>query len=142
VSIRSKPVGAILYRAGKGSSEIVYAVAKWRDSTGRQCYRRLGRAWMEPDGIGGWRRRRGRAPDGCLDRRAAERAMDVLIDETERELAAARPDRSATFADAVAAWREYAEHTKRLKPATLRTTTRSSRRRDPGRAAEASGWRG
>jgi hypothetical protein len=41
---------------------------------------------------------------------------DVLIDETERELAAARPDRSATFADAVAAWREYAEHTKRLKP--------------------------
>lgn len=46
--------------------------------------------------------------------------MDLLIDETERELAAARPDRSATFADAVAAWREYAEHTKRLKPATLR----------------------
>jgi integrase/recombinase XerC len=75
---------------------------------------------MEPDGEGGWRRRRGRAPEGCLDRRAAERAMDVLIDETERELAAARPDRSATFADAVAAWREYAEHTKRLKPATLR----------------------
>ena len=46
--------------------------------------------------------------------------MDILIDETERELTAARPDRSATFADAVAAWREYAEHTKRLKPATLR----------------------
>jgi len=46
--------------------------------------------------------------------------MDVLIDETERELVSARPDRSATFADAVAAWREYAEHTKRLKPATLR----------------------
>jgi integrase len=46
--------------------------------------------------------------------------MDVLIDETERSLAAVRPDRTATFADAVAAWREYAEHTKRLKPATLR----------------------
>ena len=46
--------------------------------------------------------------------------MDILIDETERDLTAARPDRSATFADAVAAWREYAEHTKRLKPATLR----------------------
>jgi integrase len=46
--------------------------------------------------------------------------MDALIDDTERDLAAARPDRTATFADAVAAWREYAEHTKRLKPATLR----------------------
>ena len=121
MGVRDKPVGAILYRAGKGeASGIVYAVAKWRDSTGRQCYRRLGRAWMEPDGAGGWRRRLSRAPEGCLDRRPAERAMDVLIDETEREVAAARPDRSATFADAVAAWREYAEHTKRLKPATLR----------------------
>jgi integrase len=121
VSAREKPVGAILYRAGKGeASDVVYAVAKWRDSTGRQNYRRLGRAWIEPDASGGWRRRRGRAPEGCLDRRAAERAMDVLIDETERELVSARPDRSATFADAVAAWREYAEHTKRLKPATLR----------------------
>ncbi|MGI8427822.1 MAG: tyrosine-type recombinase/integrase [Solirubrobacteraceae bacterium] len=118
---REKPVGAIVFRAGKGSaSETVSAIAKWRDSTGRQCYRRLGRAWVEPDGAGGWRRRRGRAPDGCLDRRAAERAMDVLIDETERVLVEVQPNREATFADAVAEWREWAEHTKRLKPATLR----------------------
>lgn len=116
-----KPVGAILFRAGKGeAADVVYAVAKWRDSTGRQCYRRVGRAWMEPDGGGGWRRRRGRAPDGYIDRRESERAMDALIDETERQLPAAQPDREATFADAVAAWRDYAEHTKRLKPATLR----------------------
>jgi hypothetical protein len=121
VSVREKPVGAILYRAGKGAAtDVVYAVAKWRDSTGRQNYRRLGRAWMEPDGSGGWRRRRGRAPEGCLDRRLAERAMDALIDEVEAELVSVRPDSEATFADAVAAWREYAEHTKRLKPATLR----------------------
>lgn len=46
--------------------------------------------------------------------------MDVLIDEVEAELVAVRPDHEATFADAVAAWREWAEHTKRLKPATLR----------------------
>ncbi len=46
--------------------------------------------------------------------------MDALIDKTERELAAAQPNRGATFADAVAAWRDYAEHTKRLKPASLR----------------------
>ncbi len=116
-----KPVGAILYRSGKGeASGVVYAIAKWRDSSGRQRYRRLGRAWMEPDGSGGWRRRRGAAPASCLDRRGAERAMDALIDAVEEELASAQPDRDATFADAALAWREWAEHTKRLKPATLR----------------------
>ena len=118
---RPKPTGTILFREGKGgSSEVIYAVAKWRDSTGRQNYRRVGRAWVEPDGADGWRKRRGRAPEDYLDRRAAERAMDALIDKTERELVSARPNREATFADAVAAWRDYAEHTKRLKPATLR----------------------
>jgi hypothetical protein len=68
--------------------------------------------------------------------------MDVLIDETERDLVSARPDRSATFADAVAAWREYAEHTKRLKPATLRNYDAILSPRDPGRDMGASGWRG
>src|SRR5436309_15761340 len=103
---RPKPTGTILFREGKGAgSEVVYAVAKWRDSTGRQNYRRVGRAWVEPDGASGWRKRRGRAPEDYVDRRAAERAMDTLIDQTERELASARPNREATFADAVVAWR-------------------------------------
>jgi hypothetical protein len=40
-----KPTGAILFRPGKGASgEVVYAVARWRDSTGRQNYRRVGRS--------------------------------------------------------------------------------------------------
>jgi len=56
-----------------------------------------------------------------VDRLAAERAMDVLIDETERSLLEVRPNREATFAEAAAEWREWAEHTKRLKPATLRS---------------------
>ena len=118
---RPKPTGTILFREGKGgASEVVYAVAKWRDSTGRQNYRRVGRAWVQPDGAGGWRPRRGRAADGFVDRRAAERAMDALIDETEAALVEVQPNREATFTDAVAEWREWAEHTKRLKPATLR----------------------
>ncbi len=99
---------------------MVYAVAKWRDSTGRQCYRRLGRGWVAPDGAGGWRKRPGRPAEGYVDRRAAERAMDALVDDTERELIEVKPNREATFADAVAEWREWVEHTKRLKPATLR----------------------
>lgn len=118
---RTKPVGTILFRAGKGEATgVVYAVAKWRDSTGRQNYRRVGRAWVERDRADGWRRRRGRVPDGYVDRRAAERTMDVLIDRAESELRASQPNREATFADAAAAWRDYATHTKRLKPATLR----------------------
>jgi hypothetical protein len=46
--------------------------------------------------------------------------MDALIDETEDELRSVRPNREGTFADAAAEWREWAQHTKRLKPATLR----------------------
>jgi hypothetical protein len=61
--------GTVFFRAGTGgNASVVYAIAKWRDSTGRQQYRRLGRAWMErsddaADGSG-WRKRRGHAPEG------------------------------------------------------------------------------
>jgi integrase len=121
VHAREKPVGTIIFRPGEGAAgEVVYAEAKWRDSTGRQRLRRVGRAWVEADGHGGWRRRRGNVPRGYVDRRTAEREMDILIDEVEHELVSARPDREATFADAVVIWRSWAEHTKRLKPATLR----------------------
>jgi integrase len=115
-----KPVGAILYRPGhRSAAGVVYAEAKWRDSEGRQRMRRVGRAWVEADGHGGWRRRRGSIPDGYVDRRAAERAMDELIDEIEQEIVSTRPNRDATFADAAVLWRSWAQHTKRLKPATL-----------------------
>ena len=46
--------------------------------------------------------------------------MDALIDVVEQELVEAQPDREATFADAAREWREWAEHTKRLRRATLR----------------------
>ncbi len=89
-----KPVGAILFRGGKGgAADVVYPVAKWRDSTGRQNYRRVGQAWMEPDGAGGWRKRRGRVPERYVGLRAAERSMDALIDETERALIEILPNR-------------------------------------------------
>src|SRR3984957_15202525 len=116
-----KPTGTILFREGKGAAtDVVYAVAKWRDSTGRQNYRRVGRAWVSPDGSGGWGRGPGAPPGGYAERGGAERAMDTLIDETERTLVEIKPDREVTFAQAAAEWREWAEHTKRLRPATLR----------------------
>jgi integrase len=116
-----KPAGTILYRLGEGTAGgVVYAEAKWRDSGGRQRLRRVGRAWVEPDGQGGWRRRRGTMPTGYVDRRTAERVMDDLIDQVEEELLSVKPNPQATFADAVVLWRSWAEHTKRLKPSTLR----------------------
>ena len=48
------------------------------------------------------------------------RLMDELIEQVERELVEVQPDRDATFADAALEWREWAENTKRLRPATLR----------------------
>jgi hypothetical protein len=46
--------------------------------------------------------------------------MDELIEDTERKLVEAQPDREVTFGVAAREWRSWAEHTKRLKPATLR----------------------
>ena len=102
----AKPVGAVLFRGGKGAAaDTAYAVAKWRDSTGRQNYRRVGRAWVEPDG--GRRLAqtpRPELPMATSDRRTAERMMDALIDATELRLRELQPDREATFADAAAEW--------------------------------------
>jgi hypothetical protein len=50
--------GALIVRAHKGTP---FYEAKWRDGRRRQRKRRLGRAWLEPDPRGGWKRRRG----GC-----------------------------------------------------------------------------
>ena len=63
--------------------------------------------------------------------------MDALIDETEKTLVVAPPNREATFAEAAAEWRSWAEHTKRLKPASLRNydallSTPGERRRGGG----------
>ena len=42
---------------------------------------RLGLAWLEPDGSGGWRKRKGRCRDGWLDERAANLAADRAMKE-------------------------------------------------------------
>lgn len=119
--MQSKPTGTIIYRATKrkGSSDYT-AVAKWRDSTGRQHYRRVGTAWVEPDGSGGWHKRRGRVPDGYVSERDALRELDRLIDEAERELGQAQANRAATVSDLAADFLDHAEHTRRVKPSVLR----------------------
>ena len=93
-------------------------LGKWRDSTGRQVKRVLGPAWVVPDGAG-WRRRRGRAPDGVLDERSAYVALAALVAAHEEEVEAESQRVVATFAEAAERWLHHLEHVKRIKPSTL-----------------------
>ena len=109
------PTGALLV-VNRDRGPVYYA--KWRDSTGRQVKRRLGPAWVEADGAG-WRRRRGRVPEGALDERAATIAMGEAIRTHEASLGAPRVDRAVTFADAATTWLHHLEHVEGCKPSTL-----------------------
>jgi integrase len=111
------PTGSLIVRSST-SGQPQYE-AKWRDSTRAQRKRRLGPAWLERDGADGWRKRRGRVRAGFLDERRAHVEMARAIAEHEDELAREPVDRDATFDDAAAAWLDYLEHEKRVKPSTL-----------------------
>ena len=98
--------------------------AKWSRG-GRQVWRTLGPAWMEPDGAGGWRRRRGRPAEGHLTESEAIAAMLALIAEHDAEHARVERDaeqrrrRGATVREVAAGWLEYLEQVKGAKPSTL-----------------------
>ncbi len=103
----------------------VFWYGKWsRD--GQPVVRSLGRAWVEPDGSGGWRRRRGRPPEGTLTEAEAAARMLQLVkahDDEQRLLEAdadERRRRGMTFRELTSEWMVYLEHEKGLKPSTLR----------------------
>lgn len=108
--------GALVIRAHKG---IPFYEAKWRDATGRQRKRRLGRAWLELDAGGDWTKRRGRIRDGFLDERRAYREMGLAIEEVEAQQQIAPRLREARFEDAAELWMQHLEFEKRAKPSTL-----------------------
>jgi integrase len=88
--------------------------------------RRLGPAWLEPDGAGGHRRRRGRPKPGYFDEHTAIVAKDRLVREVELELAerAAAAERAAnappTFRAVAHAYLDWLERVRGAKPSTLR----------------------
>jgi integrase len=115
-------------RAGAGGR--AYWDAQWRyrtDSTEswRLKKRRLGLAWQEPDGAGGWRKRRGRCRDGWLDERSANVAAVEAMEEHARELAdAARmrrmaAERKITVRELAGEWLSWLKEVRGAKPSTL-----------------------
>ncbi|HUA06395.1 MAG TPA: tyrosine-type recombinase/integrase, partial [Solirubrobacteraceae bacterium] len=102
-----------------------YWYAKW-SRAGRPVIRALGRAWVEPDDVGGWRQRRGRPVGGALtEAQAAARMLELVRDHdakmTQLEAdAKERRRRGVTFRELADEWMEYLEHEKGAKPSTLR----------------------
>lgn len=106
---------------------------KWYSRTHRngqgkrsQVKRRLGPAWIEEDGSGGWRKRRGRPPEGWLDERAATVAAGAMVREVEAGMTAAAKERASlaarplTFREVAHAWLNDMRTVARVKPSTLR----------------------
>lgn len=117
-----KPTPAVVIRVGKDGTP--FFEAKWRDAERQQVKRRLGPAWVEPDGEGGWRRRRGRPPAEWLDERAAHAAASEKVAEVERERADAavkieHADR-ATVRQVAREWLVWKRDVKGGAPSTLR----------------------
>jgi integrase len=103
----------------------VFWYAKWSRS-GQSVNRALGRAWVEPDGNGGWRRRRGRAPEGVLTEAEASERMLALVRTRDAEQtllerdAEERRRRGVTFRELAGEYLQWLEHVKGAKPSTLR----------------------
>ncbi len=104
--------------------------AQWRYRTGAEApwrFKRqiLGPAWQEPDGEGGWRRRRGRCPQGVLDERAAMIAATAATAQHVAELEAAataaweRANHRMTVRELAADWLLWLEEVRGAKPSTL-----------------------
>ena len=99
--------------------------AKW-SRNGQPVIRALGRAWVEPDGNGGWRRRRGRSPDGALTEAEAAAQMLALVREHHAEEtllerhAEARRRRGVSFRELAAEYLSWLDDVKGAKPSTLR----------------------
>jgi integrase len=98
---------------------------KWsRD--GQPVIRALGRAWVESDGNGGWRRKRGRSPEGALTEAEAAARMLELVREHDAEQtllerdAEERRRRGVTFRELAAEYLRWLEDVKSAKPSTLR----------------------
>ena len=98
---------------------------KW-SRNGQPVVRALGRAWAQADGTGGWRLKRGRAPDGTLTEPQAAERMLALVREHDAEQSVLERDaeerrrRGVTFRELATEYLRWLEEIKGAKPSTLR----------------------
>ena len=122
--------GSLVIRLRDGAGGRTYWDGQWRyrptaSEAWRLKKRRLGLAWQEPDGNGGWRKRKGRCPDGWLDERAANIAAVGAMEEHARELLAGERRRREAAEHRVTVrelgqdWLIWLEEVKDAKPSTV-----------------------
>lgn len=123
--------GSLHVRPKKGARGQVFWDAQWRfratpGGPWRQKTRRLGPAWLEADGVGGWRKRRGRCVKGYLDERAANLAAAAAMQQQAEELAAeaaerrAEAERDRTVRELAREWLSWLATVRGAKPSTVR----------------------
>jgi integrase len=116
------PTGSLVIRTGPAGDP--FYEAKWRWHGQRK--KRVGPAWLEPDGEGAWKPRRGRVPEGHYDEKRATVRMAALIaehaDEVERQEREDRKrrDRPVSFREVAHDWLDWLENVKQARPSTLR----------------------
>jgi integrase len=121
---------AFVLRVRSGGAGRPYWDAQWRyrldpAQPWRLKLRRLGPAWQEPDGEGGWRKRKGRRQAGWLDRQAATIAAATALQEHAREVAEEQrrlqeaDERILTVRELAEQWLTWLEEVKAAKPATV-----------------------
>lgn len=92
---------------------------------GRQVKRRIGPAWLEADGSGGYKPRRGRPAQGFYETRTATTRAAKLVEsyveeEAQRErLDRERKARGITFREVAADYLRWMQEVKGAKPSTL-----------------------
>src|SRR5262245_220188 len=105
------PTGALWVRVHRDRP---FYEAKWRHK-GKQVSRRIGPAWLEADGKGGWKPRRGRVRDGFYDEKRAHVRMAELITAHAEQASRAPTRKGATFDDAAAEWFDHLSRAGRAK---------------------------
>lgn len=119
-----------ILRVREGSRERFYWDAQWRyrtapDGSWIARKQRLGLAWQEPDGVGGWRKKRGRCQPGWLDEHAASlaatAAMREHVLELQREAEQARREAMLrrTVRELSHEWLTWLQEVKGAKPSTI-----------------------
>lgn len=124
---------AITITTGKGASPQAYFEAVWNerraDGGWKPAKQRIGKAWLDPDGVDErgrprWAKRRGRVPDGYFDeRRAHAAAPEAVVRWRSREEARRTPTTSAatiTVRELAHEWITWLEEVKGASAATVK----------------------